>query len=243
MLQHFDPTPELLARAQTLRELIVSSAITKYNLPSRNQWYRPSTAQKVLLVIGQVESDASIAQGATTIRTNIDLLQQVRKLHPNAYLVYKPHPDVVAKLRKQGVQEDQALRYCNAIVKDVALDAMLDKVDEVHVITSLSGFEALLRKKPVVTYGSPFYAGWGLSTDYAPLSRRAKKRSLDELVAAALILYPRYWVPRLACLVEVETAIAQLKQPKQSEHWSSTLKAHLLQWIDRLSHSLGQGPK
>jgi capsule polysaccharide export protein KpsC/LpsZ len=76
-----------------------------------------------------------------------------------------------------------------------------------------------------------------------PLARRTKKRSLDELVAAALILYPRYWVPRLVCLVEVETAIAQLKQPKQIEHWLSTLKAHLLLWIDRLSNSLGQGPK
>ena len=243
MLQHFEPSPELLARARILRESIVNAAITKYNLPSTKNWYRPSTAQKVLLVIGQVESDASIAKGATAIRTNIELLQQVRKLNPSAYLVYKPHPDVVARLRKQGVQENEAQRYCNTIVQDVALDIMLDKIDEVHVITSLSGFEALLREKPVVTYGSPFYAGWGLSEDYAPIARRTKKRSLDELVAAALILYPRYWVPRLACLVEVETAIAQLKQPKQIEHWSSILKAHLLLWFDRLSNSLGQGPK
>ena len=233
ILQTFEPTPGLLTRANKLREQIVSTGTTKYNLNSKKDWYRPSTAQKVLLVIGQVETDASIAKGATTIRTNIDLLQQVRKLNPGAFLVYKPHPDVVAKLRKQGEQEDKAKLYCNSIVQDTSLDAMLNKVDEVHVITSLSGFEALLREVPVVTYGCPFYAGWGLTKDYVQIERRKRKRSLDELVAAALILYPRYWLLRQKSLVQVEAAVHKLQQPHQDENLLTKVKAYLFQQIDR----------
>jgi capsular polysaccharide export protein len=79
-------------------------------------------------------------------------------------------------------------------------------VDEVHVNTSLAGFEALLRNKPVTTYGVPFYAGWGLTTDLGPVpKRRSAGRTLDELVAAALLLYPRYLDPvsGLPCPAEV----------------------------------------
>jgi capsular polysaccharide export protein len=64
------------------------------------------------------------------------------------------------------------------------------------VNTSLAGFEALLRGKKVITYGVPFYAGWGLTRDLAsPLDRRNANRNIDELVAAALLLYPRYLDP------------------------------------------------
>ena len=79
-------------------------------------------------------------------------------------------------------------------------------VDEVHVNTSLAGFEALLRGKAVTTYGVPFYAGWGLTRDLGPVpARRTAKRSIDELVAAALLIYPRYLDPvtGLPCPAEV----------------------------------------
>jgi capsular polysaccharide export protein len=79
-------------------------------------------------------------------------------------------------------------------------------VDALHVLTSLAGFEALLRGKQVVTHGVPFYAGWGLTDDLGAVpDRRTARRSLAELVAAVLILYPRYLDPvtRLPCPAEV----------------------------------------
>lgn len=69
---------------------------------------------------------------------------------------------------------------------------LLAGADEVHTLTSLAGFEALLRAKPVTCYGRPFYAGWGLTTDIERVPRRGRRLSLDELTAAALILYPTY---------------------------------------------------
>jgi capsular polysaccharide export protein len=84
--------------------------------------------------------------------------------------------------------------------------SLISMVDEVHVNTSLAGFEALLRRKPVTVYGVPFYAGWGLTADLGPVpDRRTARRSLDELVAATLLLYPRYLDPitGLPCPAEV----------------------------------------
>ena len=53
----------------------------------------------------------------------------------------------------------------------------------------------------VVTYGRPFYAGWGLTRDAHPPLRRGRRLRLEELVAATLILYPHYIDPvtRLPC--------------------------------------------
>lgn len=60
-------------------------------------------------------------------------------------------------------------------------------------MTSLSGFDALLRGKRVVVYGRPFYAGWGLTEDHLPINRRQRQLTLDALVAGALLRYPLYW--------------------------------------------------
>ncbi len=182
---------ELLERAALLRQRIVAGGITKYNLAT-GSWNRPAGAARVILVPGQVESDASIRYGAPGIATNLGLLRAVRQAHPEAYLLYKPHPDVVAGLRKQGVGEDEALRWCDEIIHDVPMDRLLQQVDELHLLTSLSGFEALLRGKAVVCYGQPFYAGWGLTRDLLPIERRTRRLNLDQLVAGALLLYPRY---------------------------------------------------
>ena len=191
LLQETDFGPALLERAANLRRRIVEHGLTKYNVGAGG-WRRPAQAGRVILVPGQVEKDASIRYGAPGIATNMGLLQSVKGANPDAYVVYKPHPDVVAGLRGQGQGEHDAARWCDEVVLDVAMSDMLMAVDEVHVLTSLAGFEALLRAKPVVCYGQPFYAGWGLTRDMVALPRRRRRLSLDALVAGALILYPTY---------------------------------------------------
>lgn len=184
-----------LQRAAALRQKLVASGLTKYNVGAGG-WLRPGGARRVILVPGQVETDASIAYGAPegvcTVRRNMDLLRAVREANPDAWVVYKPHPDVLAGLRLKGLDEDGALQWCDEQVVDVAMGELLGMVDEVHVITSLTGFEALLRGKQVTCYGQPFYAGWGLTVDKSPVPRRTRRLAMDELVAGALIEYPKY---------------------------------------------------
>ncbi len=229
ILQQTRFSPELLRRAAGLRKQIVAARLSKYNLQGGKAWQRPSGSSRVILVPGQVESDASIAYGAPEgvcpIRTNLALLRNVRVSNPDAWIVYKPHPDVVAGLRKAGTDAGLAMQYCDELVNDAPIESLIDQVDEVHVLTSLTGFEALLRDKRVVCYGQPFYAGWGLTTDMAPIPRRARVLTIDALVAGALILYPTYFNKAGDRVVSVEEALASLLE------WRSSVPA--LPWWRR----------
>lgn len=186
---------EILSRARTLRSTLLESGLTKYNVGT-SMWpgVSPKAAGRgeIVLVPGQVETDASIRQGTPGIRTNIELLRAAREMHPKSWLIYKPHPDVVAGLRDRGAGEERANRWCDEVVTNAPMGRLLQSVDTVHVMTSLTGFEALMRSKRVVCHGLPFYSGWGLTRDIWPASRRTRQLRLDELIAGALIQYPTY---------------------------------------------------
>lgn len=198
-----------LARAQRLRQRLVAEAITKYNLRAA-PWQRPPDTRRVVLVVGQVESDASIRLGAPGERTNLGLLQAVRAAEPSAYLIYKPHPDVVAGLCRQGSGETAATDWCDAVLVDAAIQQLFTQIDALHVLTSIAGFEALLRGLEVHTWGLPFYAGWGLTHDRHTCERRGRRLPLDALVHAALIDYPRYVSRHSGLFIEPEQAIDEL---------------------------------
>ena len=108
--------------------------------------------------------------------------------------------------RKGVVRDADALRHADRVVRGGSMARLLELVDAVQVLTSLTGFEALLRGREVTCHGMPFYAGWGLTRDLAPVSeRRGRPLTLDQLVAAVLILYPRYLDPvtHLPCPPEI----------------------------------------
>lgn len=236
LLQAGDFSADLLARARRLRERIVEQELTKYNVGSPG-WTRPDGATRIILVPGQVESDASISYGAPGIRSNMGLLQAVREANPSAHILYKPHPDVVAGLRMKGEGEDEAMRWCDEVVTDAAMGELLSAVDEVYVLTSLAGFEALLREKIVICYGQPFYAGWGLTEDQLPLARRARRLTLDELVAGALILYPTYVSRTTGRFTTPERALDELLD------WRQKAKAGLPLWRQLLRSALRLGKR
>jgi capsular polysaccharide export protein len=196
-------------RGAALRRQLVDAAITKYNLPAP-PWRRPVHVSRVVLVPGQVESDASIRYGAPRFRTNRQLLEAVRAAEPEAWLLYKPHPDVVAGLRQDMQGEGQLAGLCDEVIVQGAMDQLVAEVDAVHVLTSLSGFEALLRGREVHTWGLPFYAGWGLSHDHLSCPRRGRRLEIDELVWASLIAYPRYVSRHSGLFIEPEEAIEEL---------------------------------
>jgi capsular polysaccharide export protein len=204
-----------LTRAERLRHRLVAKGISKYNVGQRD-WWAPRTSRVIVLVPGQVETDAAIALGSPVVRENLQLLRRVRERHPDAFLIYKPHPDVLARLRQAGKGEDGARELCDLLLTDVAMESILPQVDRVEVMSSLTGFEALLRGKAVTCHGQPFYSGWGLTEDLAPLARRQRQRSLDELVAAVLIHYPRY-LNRRRNLCSPEQCLEELVEWKKRQ--------------------------
>jgi capsular polysaccharide export protein len=192
ILQNHTFTDEELVRARSLRQAIVESGFSKYNV-GQTQPLQPGArpGQRVILVPGQVEEDASIRLGCRDIRTNEQLLRAVRKSAPDAWIIYKPHPDILSRNRANATVSDNSEHY-QQLITDAGISQCLDGVDEVHTMTSLAGFEGLLRGKRVVTYGMPFYAGWGLTEDRYPIERRSRRLTLDELVTGCLLIYPRY---------------------------------------------------
>ncbi|WP_445000739.1 capsular polysaccharide biosynthesis protein [Halomonas mongoliensis] len=221
--------PHLLDRARRLREHLVALGLTKYNVGRRGAGIDIPTDRKALLVIGQVESDASVRQAAPHIATNSELLRRVRAINPDAWILYKPHPDVVTGARVGQLDESSQQLY-DCQVTDISITELLGEVDELHTMSSLAGFEALLRGQKVVTWGTPFYAGWGLTEDRGePCSRRSRTLTLDELVAGCLILYPTYLEPSTRQIVNVETVVSWLVQ-RQRARQPLPLPQKLYRW-------------
>lgn len=200
-------------RAEALRTQLRLKRVSKYNLGTDWQLPVEATGKRVLLVTGQVEDDASIATGAVSIRTNRALLCTVRERNPDAFIVFKPHPDVLAGNRRGQVPEEDVARWADCIASDADIIQCIQQADELHTITSLSGFEALMHCKQVFCYGMPFYAGWGLTHDEHAVARRTRQLSLADLVWQTLIAYPTYIHPQR---LEPMTA-------EEAAQWLSTL--------------------
>ena len=218
---HFDPEtpsdlehilstyefPEAMQeRARALRETVVKAGISKYSAGTSGTIPIRQEGRRLVLVPAQVEDDMSVIAGGGGLRSNLELLRRVRMLEPNSEIWFRPHPDVDAGHRKGAVPDNAALAIADRIVRGGAMAALLDVVDAVHVLTSLTGFEALMRGREVICHGIPFYAGWGLTSDLGKVpTRRTRVLTLDQLVAGVLIHYPRYLDPvtGLPCPPEV----------------------------------------
>lgn len=216
ILQNAEFTSWDIERAQAIRQSIVNKGLTKYNLPNFGQIKLP-TYKKTILVIGQVEDDASIMFNLSDIRSNLDLIRAARKLNPNAFIAYKPHPDVAAGLRRGAVEQKDLRSFVDLALDQHAITPLYDIFDEIHTISSTSGFEAIMRGERPVVWGTPFYSGWGLDDNQSrvKLSRRSRKLSVDELIAGALILYPRYVHPKSRRLCRAESIVRLLEQVRE----------------------------
>ncbi|WP_296675471.1 beta-3-deoxy-D-manno-oct-2-ulosonic acid transferase [Novosphingobium sp.] len=230
---NYDAVPgRLIERARSLRKAIVRAGISKYSadIPGLSPLAR--SERRLVLVAGQVEDDMSVLTGGGGLQSNLELLRRVRALEPDSELWYRPHPDVDSGHRKGSVSDSDLLVYADRIVRGGSMAALLDTVDCVHVLTSLTGFEALLRKREVACHGTPFFAGWGLTTDFAAIPlRRSRKLTLDALVAGALIRYPRYLDPLTGLPCPPEVLVSRM---------AGSSAGNRLDWIEPLRRWQGK---
>ncbi len=230
----------LLHQAVQIRAKIIQSRLTKYNHePHQDVEISAAGNRKIILAPGQVEDDASIKLGCESVNTNLSLLRAIRERSPDAYIIYKPHPDVASGNRNGKITSDDALNYCDQIIDSVSISACLDSVDEVHTMTSLVGFEALMRKLPVTVYGRPFYSGWGLTEDLLPNPLRSRCLLLDELVAGSLLLYPRYYDWESSSFTDCEGIIDKLISSREKAAKNKGLGRLQVTYIERQVKKLG----
>ena len=232
-----------LACARRVREFIVEHGITKYNLEPRDKAAWATGGKQVVLVPGQVEDDASIRYGCSDVKTNLGLLQAARRAYPQAFIVYKPHPDVMSGNRAGKLALTQARALADHVETRLSVVSCLEACSVVHTMTSLTGFDALLRGKRVVVYGQPFYAGWGLTEDIvkdgAALARRQRRLSLDELVAASLLRYPMYWDWDLKGYTTCEAVLQRLMETRNALEAGGGLEKLRVGFVRRQGRKLG----
>lgn len=182
-----------VARAKAL---ILQNRLSKYNhapdlLP---QALRPDDVQRVL-VIDQTAGDMSVSLGGASGETFAAMLTAARAENPQATIYVKTHPEVSSG-RKRGYLTDVQDDVRTVVLRQAANPlSLIEQMDRVYVVTSTMGFEALLAGKPVSVFGLPWYAGWGATDDRQACVRRTRRRSVDELFAAAYFHYARYLDP------------------------------------------------
>lgn len=235
LIETSDLSPMQLARAAALRTRVVDAGLSKYNLRGQAPTDWP-VDRDILLVVGQVENDKSILLGcAPDLNTNSALVEAARRDHPDAFLVYRNHPDVLAGNRP-GRLDAGAMASVDAVGDGLDIVDCLNACRRVATLTSLTGFEALMRGKAVSVYGRPFYAGWGLTDDRLTFERRSRRAGVDHLVHAALVAYPLYVTPEgWPCEAEdlVNRLIAARDQPTpkaprgQVQRWAAGIIASL----------------
>lgn len=210
---NFNEDKELIKRSKKIIEMLLDYGLSKYNHVNHkdiNDIYGPKKSKRIL-VIGQVEDDASIIWGSNKPWTNNELVKIARSENPDAEIFYKPHPDVLAGKRFMKSNPKDVKDLATIVVEPLSLNDAFKTIDHVYTITSLSGFEALLRGIKVTTLGAPFYSNWGLTDDRQMVTRRLKKLSIEELFAGAYLLYPQYINPETRNSITLEEVLEKLK--------------------------------
>ena len=196
---------EQARRARLLQGLWCDLRLSKLN-PAKES---PAPEQPFVLVVDQSAGDCSIALGLAGPQSFRQMLFEALKDHPDCIVVVKVHPDVIhGRARGHFHRQDLQHPRIHLCADGLHPAALLEQARAVYVVTSQMGFEALLWSKTVHCFGMPFYAGWGLTRDLGPVPARrlsGRRPSLEALVHATLIAYPRYRDPvtGLPCPPEV----------------------------------------
>jgi len=200
------------ARAAALIARIVGNRISKYNHAPDAPLSLGSLHKPKILLLDQRRGDQSVVSGMADDSTFRKMLQEAIRHYPDHDILIKQHPDAITG-RKGSYFDNQSLAFLRNVENlflidfDVNPHALFDIVEEVHVVTSGMGFEALLAGKTVHCYGMPFYAGWGLTEDRLYLDRRSRKRQLAEVFHFAYVDLSRYYSPDLERACELEALI------------------------------------
>ena len=101
---------------------------------------------------------------------------------------------------------------------------LLEGAWSVYTVSSQMGFEAILAGHRPNVFGTPFYAGWGLTEDRSPhpLPRRGRALTKAQLFAGAMILAPTWYntfEDRLGTFEEaLETLAAQARSYREDRN-------------------------
>ncbi len=212
-------TPEQTVRARLAIDKIVATKVSKYNAAPDFALGAGTPGKKKVLLVDQRLGDQSVTSGLADEFSFKRMLQDAIRLHPDCDILIKKHPDAITGGKESYYNEERlvsvkGMKNVFPVMVDINPYALLADVDEVYVVSSHLGFEALLAGKKVHCYGAPFYAGWGLTDDEIPVPGRTRKRRLEDIFHFAYIASSRYFHPELDRVVEVEELIDYVREQR-----------------------------
>jgi capsular polysaccharide export protein len=171
-----------------------------------------------VLVVDQTRGDASIRLGQANSDSFAEMLAWAREDHPDATIVVKTHPETAAGHREGHFDPANLPPGVVLETRPISPWRLFEHARAVYTVSSQLGFEAILAGHRPITFGVPFYAGWGLTDDRRPVpARRNRKLTRAQLVAAALILHPVWYDPCRDRLCPLEDVLGALEA--QARAW------------------------
>lgn len=209
----FEFTPAQIERARVVIAEIIRNKISKYNhAPVVDLDFRVE-GKRAILIVDQKAGDMSIKYGSATDDSFLKMLKTAMDFGDDVEIIIKQHPCAIsgspdeAHFTVSSLGAAASRDNVHLVAFDVNPYSLINAVDEVWVVSSGMGFEALMAGKKVRCFGVPFYANWGVTQDYVEVPRRQNKRSVEEIFYAFYVMLSRYVDPRTGRLCEVETLV------------------------------------
>ena len=192
--------------ARNLMRKYLSVGATKYGAGDGGTLARKrvveSRSTQPVVVLGQVPSDSSMIYGRRNRLTFNELIEIAALENPDSEVIFRPHPRAYPNNLERVLHPAARLSgEGNSLLEDIK------EAKSVYTFSSQAGFDSLLRGKRVSVFGTPFYAGWGLTDDrehFVP-GKRNVSLSIEELFWGAYVVYPRYLslgFPRISSTLE-----------------------------------------
>ena len=189
---NFSLTAVERSEARKLIKKICMNGITKYNKYAYAK-HNFKIQNDCVLIIDQKRGDASIEFAGANDESFKLMMEAAIVENPGKQIYFKRHPDSI--LRNWNSYRNRNIKEIKVLPDNVPIMDVLNRCHSVYTVSSQVGFEALMRKKKVVCFGTPFYAGWGLTDDRLPSPRRKRKRTIEDLFYQSCIKQSVYIDP------------------------------------------------
>lgn len=193
--------------------------LSKYNSAPDVNITIGTPGKKKVLLIDQRRNDNSVKYGLANNLSFKKMLDYALTNKKDYDIIIKRHPDSISGGKECYFDNDtiafsKDIENLHVIDYNINPHSLFDIVDEVFVVTSGIGFEALMSDKKVYCFGVPFYAGYGLTQDMVEVPRRNKNITKDTLFFQVLVTHTRYYSPKLKSACQVEDVIDYLADCK-----------------------------
>ncbi len=194
----------MMRRARNAIGRLQDAHLSKYNSFSPEA---PVPDPGYVLVVDQLRGDASVTASRADRARFCEMLVFAQEESPGARILIKTHPETREGHRPGHFTDKDAQGRISLFSAAVSPWALLEGAIAVYTVSSQLGFEAILAGHKPRVFGQPFYAGWGLTQDEDPVTRRQRKLTRAQLFSAAMFLYPTWYDPFTNRLCALERVI------------------------------------